>query len=501
LEESDGPRLGVIDWLMPQLDGPDLCRRIRAKTDGAYRYIILLTSRDRHEDIVAGLEAGADDYLTKPFDRNELQARVRVGDRILDLETRLLKSLADVKLGEQHVAEFHKREADLAARIQQLLLLGHAPAGPFGECIAALTIPSQKIDGDFYDFLMQGDGAVDVIVGDVMGKGVPAALMGAAIKNQIVRAINQLQAVSANHQIPTPQQIVARVHDEVADEFISLERFATLCYARFNFADEELTWVDCGHTKTLHLPSGSAVCHELEGGDNMPLGFSIDETYLQVSVPFHSGDLFLFYSDGITEAQSPSGEFYGVDRLMRFVESGKWNGPEQLVKAVHDSVVSFAESNLFSDDLTCVAVIVGPKASTRVVARSSMLGKSNLGDLRAIRRFVYNFCTALEPQLPDDGMNNILLAVTEAAVNIMRHAYSGVSNQPIWINAQARAGSISIELRHQGKEFDPNTAPPPAFNGSRDGGFGVYIISKCVDRVHYRNNGPSDNSIELILNR
>ncbi len=82
-------RLVISDWMMPELDGPELIRRIRADDFPGYIYVILLTARDKQTDIVDGLEAGADDYLTKPFDPNELRARVSIGERILDLEMRL----------------------------------------------------------------------------------------------------------------------------------------------------------------------------------------------------------------------------------------------------------------------------------------------------------------------------------------------------------------------------------------------------------------------------
>ncbi|MFQ5859571.1 MAG: diguanylate cyclase [Anaerolineae bacterium] len=89
LLQNDSVRLVITDWMMPKLDGPALIRRIRAADFSGYTYVILLTARGGKDDVVDGLEAGADDYLTKPFDPNELRARVAIGERILDLEARL----------------------------------------------------------------------------------------------------------------------------------------------------------------------------------------------------------------------------------------------------------------------------------------------------------------------------------------------------------------------------------------------------------------------------
>ncbi|NQU09423.1 response regulator transcription factor [bacterium] len=89
LQQPDAPRVAVLDWIMPGLDGLELCRRVRAGPQGKSSYLLLLTGRDRPEDIVHGLEAGADDYVTKPFDHNELHARILTGLRIVRLQEEL----------------------------------------------------------------------------------------------------------------------------------------------------------------------------------------------------------------------------------------------------------------------------------------------------------------------------------------------------------------------------------------------------------------------------
>lgn len=102
LAEINGPRLALIDWMMPELDGPAVCRSVRARHDSSYIYIILLTSRQAGDDIVAGLGAGADDYLTKPCNPEELKARLRTGMRILKLEDRLIEAREDMRFRATH---------------------------------------------------------------------------------------------------------------------------------------------------------------------------------------------------------------------------------------------------------------------------------------------------------------------------------------------------------------------------------------------------------------
>jgi two-component system, cell cycle response regulator len=98
----DGPRLALLDWVMPQLDGPAVCRTVRRKRSQSHVYLVLLTSKSSKEDIVEGLESGADDYLTKPFDPGELKARLHTGMRILELEDNLLEAREDMRYKATH---------------------------------------------------------------------------------------------------------------------------------------------------------------------------------------------------------------------------------------------------------------------------------------------------------------------------------------------------------------------------------------------------------------
>jgi two-component system cell cycle response regulator len=99
---ADGPRLALLDWVMPELDGPGVCREVRKRKEQSYVYMVLLTSKESKEDVVAGLESGADDYLTKPFDTEELKARLRTGLRILNLEDRLVEAREEMRFQATH---------------------------------------------------------------------------------------------------------------------------------------------------------------------------------------------------------------------------------------------------------------------------------------------------------------------------------------------------------------------------------------------------------------
>ncbi len=125
--QPDGPRLALLDWMMPGMDGLEVIRAVRLQSETQYVHMILLTSRQSKEDIIAGLESGADDYLTKPFDPQELRARLRTGERILRLEDSLVKAREDMRFKATHdpltclwnrgmILDFLQREVTRARR-------------------------------------------------------------------------------------------------------------------------------------------------------------------------------------------------------------------------------------------------------------------------------------------------------------------------------------------------------------------------------------------------
>jgi len=139
LEQDDSPALAILDWMMPVLTGPEVCRQVRHKAKEPYTYLLLLTSRSLKEDVVEGMESGADDYLTKPFDQHELKVRLRAGTRIVDLQSQLLATREALRQQATHdyltqlwnrssILEILSREVTRAAREK----------GPFGVVLADL---------------------------------------------------------------------------------------------------------------------------------------------------------------------------------------------------------------------------------------------------------------------------------------------------------------------------------------------------------------------------
>ena len=521
------PDVLLADYSLPHFNGRAAVQLARQSDPDLP--IIVVTGMLGDEAAVDVIKAGANDYVLKDrlarlgpaveravLEGEQSRARKRAEAEILklnaELEQRVIMRTAQLQAANQlkeelvlheraisaELEQLRSRDAEVGLRIQQSLLLSQPPNIP-GLEIEALTIPSQKIDGDFYVFLNHPDRKLDVIVGDVMGKGIPAALLGAAAKSQFFKALNNLLSVPPNGHLPEPKDIVALTHAGIVRQLIDLESFVTVCYTRLDLDRRVMTIVDCGHTGVIHWHSATRRC-ELQRGDNLPLGIREGEIFGQFAVPFDPNDVVLLYSDGITEARNAAGELFGLDRIITHVERNAGLPPSLLADSIRQAVSAFAGPGRLNDDLTSVAIRIGDQPALQ--ARVEMEIGSALSELRKVRRFVREFCGALQDAVPDEVLvSELETAVTEAASNIMRHSYHGRPDQWIHVEAAARQDTITIILRHLGAGFDAAALPPPVVDGTRECGFGTYIIFKSVDQVRYYRDELGRNCVSLMKHR
>jgi PAS domain S-box-containing protein len=433
----------------------------------------------------------------------DITARKRAEDQIrtlnAELEQRVMARTAELQTANNELAQAREREADIGFKIQQNLLLDQPPADLPGLRVAALTIPSQRIDGDFYIFIKHDDSSLDVIVGDVMGKGIPAALLGAATKSHFLKALSDLMGISRDDRLPEPREIVMLAHAQLVRHLIDLDSFVTLCYARLDVNRRIIDLVDCGHTGIIQWHGKTGAC-EILHGDNLPLGVREGEIYDQISIPFEPGDSLFFFSDGITETRNPAGEFFGEARLQEYIRVNGQLEPAALVEGIRKAVFTFSESTRLLDDLTSVAIQVEDRQAP--LMRQEIDLHSDLKELGRAREFVRTFDSNLPGgRLDEDSAAALELAVNEATSNIMKHAYHGRSDQSIHLEGEAFPDRVVIQLHHFGDSFDPSTAPPPPLDGSRDSGFGAYIIARSVDEVRYYRDERGRNCIALMKTR
>ena len=234
----------------------------------------------------------------------------------------------------------------------------------------------------------------------------------------------------------------------------------------------------------------------------MPLGFPETEPFTSMSVPFEPGDLFFFYSDGLTEAKNAHGELYGERRLFDFVGGHAKADLDRLIQDIWQDVVGFSGSEVFADDFTCIAARISDAEQGMAVtfSESGLEITSDLGELERVRAFVRGFCGRVSPdRLAASRVDMIELAVNEAVVNIIKHACRGAPGETIRLRAGLSADRLVFRLYDRGRRFDPAAAPPPAFDGSRDHGFGIYIIGQVVDELEYSRGKNGENCTILTI--
>ncbi len=482
----------ILDIEMPGMNGLECLKYIsREYPDLAP---VMLTASDRVSDAVYAMKHGAFDYIVKPFKPQQITALVENAARSFEQAVRL-------RLTEKRLREARQNELYLASRIQQRLLLGRPPDDFPGLEIAHLSVPSHDIDGDFFDFIRLDYESMDLVVADVMGKGIKAAFLGAALKSNFLRVATEARlSFRGGAGGIEPEEIMDSVCSSMIDQLEELESFVTVFYARFNPKKRSLVYVDCGHVHPLHFRQGTGRAEFLRGG-NMPLGFPEKGRFKQFSISFEPGDYFLFYSDGLTEAAGKNGELYGEDRLTKAFEALAGGSPADIINAVKAEITEFSGSAEFADDFTCIAVKADPEAlEPELLGRQELLIDSRMEELSSLRRFIRTFCRKYMRRKSDESrIAGIELAAVEHTTNIIRHAYEGQAGKPIRLEAAAHRGEMRICLYDRGRPFEPGLASCPDLDGPREGGMGVYIIENSVDEISYSRNEQGENCAEMVV--
>jgi sigma-B regulation protein RsbU (phosphoserine phosphatase) len=407
--------------------------------------------------------------------------------------TGIAHDLSEQKETEAALAAARRREAEIGGRIQQALLFGDPPEGLLGIDIAALSIPSQSIDGDFIDFYRNDDMCVDLVIGDVMGKGVIAALVGAGTKSQFLRALNKLMTGT---RLPRLEVVVGAVDSVLTPQLIELETFVTALYARVKRATGTVEFVDCGHTGILHYSAASDTCSTVVG-ENIPLGVVEGESFKMHRIDVESGDALLLFSDGITEAHSPTREPFGLLRLQECLHRHRHLEGSGIVREVLAAVVDFTGSEDFRDDFTCIAVKIEAPFGEAASHSGEFEMTSDPSELGRMRSFLSE---ATSDAGVDDPRwcNEFVTAVSEAVTNVIRHAYLGQSGQPILIRLEVYPAEVVVRISHSGVGLKRHSMPSPALDGTQDGGFGLYMIEQLMSRIAYYRDSAGNDCMLLV---
>lgn len=463
--------------------------RYRRK-DGTYRWLSWVSAPYPEQKLI---------YAVARDVTEEKEIGIALANIQTELETRLLELASEREKYRTLFEQAKKNENDLlevSGKIQNNLLVGEVPRFVKGLDIAFRLIPSQKVDGDFVDFAGYSDRELDVFVGDVMGKGIPAALTGAAARNAFLRNARVFRDTE-NRISPAPLAFVMEnIGADISTELMKINHFITVVYARIDLLAWKMSLIDCGHTRTIHYRSRSRDTVFLKG-TNLPLGVQAGEKYLTIETSIENDDVIVFYSDGITEAMPPDKfEIFGEKRLTEAVVKHAHLSAGQLIDAVLRAVDTYTHGEQSRDDITLVVVRIG--TSRTGIREAEITHPADLRHMQNLYDFLEKYRPAI-PQLADEtAFYNLRLCVTEAVTNIVKHAYSGCAGDAIKIVLSWNAREIKIQLMDTGRAFlDWRNSSLLAMTES-DSGRGMYMINSLMDEIHYERIGGTINCLTML---
>lgn len=317
---EEKPDLILLDVMMPEMDGYEVCMRLKAEPSTREIPVIFLTGQTGAEDETRGFEVGAVDYVHKPFSPAVVKARVR---------SHILLRESGAQLTAQLLAL--NNELDMARQIQLSILPHTVPQLPGLEIVARFR-PMTAVAGDFYDFVQIDDKHLGILIADVSGHGLSSALIASMLQVALTG-----QAVHASE----PAKVLSGLNRALCGKFT--HNFVTAAYVYVDMEKSQMRYAGAGHPPVMQFRRSTGKTNKvLENG--LILGMFEAASYETLECPLEPGDRHVLYTDGIVEAASPTAELYGEDRFVQFIENNQALNAEQFADLLLDDVAHWSQS-------------------------------------------------------------------------------------------------------------------------------------------------------------
>jgi sigma-B regulation protein RsbU (phosphoserine phosphatase) len=370
------PDLILLDINMPEMNGYEVCERLKADDRLKGIPVIFISALTEPLDKVKAFATGGVDYITKPFQMEEMHARVETHLKLRRLQIELEEANARLERANGRMS----RDLAAAAKIQRTFLPAAAPAVPGAE-FAWCYRPCDELAGDGLNVIPLGGGQVGLYVLDVSGHGVAAALLSVTLSRLLSPPSDPSTILVRNRAGRDPPTLTPPA--EVADNLNRLfpydattEQFATLLYGVLDAATGQFRYVAAGHPGPLHLPAGGPpVILESPG---FPIGLA-GEPYGEWSVRLAAGDRLYLYSDGVPDAMNPEGQRFGDARLAEAVCRGRAVPLQDGMASLVSGIAGWQRDEKPHDDISILGVEVSaaPNAGGARRPPASMNGHSD----------------------------------------------------------------------------------------------------------------------------
>ena len=340
--QTTGFDLVLLDVMMPKVDGYQVLTWLKDQAGLRGLPVIMISALNEMSSVVRCIELGAVDYLLKPFNPVLLKARLGA-----TLEKKRLRDEIDA-----HLARL-ENELEAARRLQMAMVPQSfpTPSAEFPIDLFASMEPAREVGGDLYDFFVTEDGMLCFLVGDVSGKGMPAALFMARAKS-LIRIATELMR-SRHGASASPADIIARVNRELCQDNSDM-MFVTLFFAMLAPRTGDLEFCNAGHNLPYRI-NGKGLA-EIEGGKGIILGVRPEAVYTTGRLALAPGESVYLFTDGVTEAADPQDDMFSEARLEAVLRAAAGGTSAEMVKSVAEAVRGFVGTALPSDDITMLAI-------------------------------------------------------------------------------------------------------------------------------------------------
>ncbi len=350
----------LSDWMMPGMGGPDFCRAFRTLERKSYGYFILLTSKSAKEEVAQGLDAGADDFLTKPVHPDELRARIIAGERIQAMERELHEKNRIVSSTLAQLQALYDRiDRDLveARKLQQSLV--RERFRDYGAAAVTLMLrPSGHVGGDLVGMFPINDRQIGIYGIDVSGHGIASALMTARLAGYFPAGKpDQNIALRQDHRgawHPRPPSGVAATLNALILQEMETEHYLTLLLGHLDLTSGHMVMTQAGHPHPVIQRRAGAI--ETVGVGGMPVGLIDGADFEDFEVTLTPGDRILVLSDGVTECSDAQGHMLEGAGLCAMLGKNAGIRGERLTEALIRDLTEFAGGADFEDDISAVLV-------------------------------------------------------------------------------------------------------------------------------------------------
>jgi sigma-B regulation protein RsbU (phosphoserine phosphatase) len=475
IAESQSPDLILLDIMMPEMDGYEVCRQLKANPLTCDIPVIFLTAKTETTDETEGFALGAADYILKPVNPPLLRARVKT-------HLALKRSMDELKAAYSIInrqKERMQQELDVGRDIQMSMVPDTVPAFPEREefDIRGLLLPAREIGGDFFDYFFIDRDKLCVCVGDVSGKGVPAALF-MAVAQTLIKA-----TAGEDH---SPASIVTRVNDEISRDNPSC-MFITLFLGVLQVKSGELLYTNAGHPYPYikHANGEVETLKKLHG----PVVGAIDGlAYKEDSFRLAKHDQVLVFTDGVTEAMDPDDQLYGENRVIENFQSSQNSRVDAQVSGVLAAVEAFAGDAEQADDITILALnfCVDPEEVSRQRIKTDIINRPE--EIDRVNDTFNEF--AEQCGIPPAMSLKVNMVFDELLSNIISYAYNDDQEHGIEVIMDYTQQCLTISISDGGMPFNPFTREDPdttlALEDREIGGLGIHLVKKVMDGTTYQ---------------